>query len=62
MNFLSGELQQPIQDETGMDGVYEIAFHFRPADANGSDATSNNIADASGHLCLLRFRSNWASD
>jgi uncharacterized protein (TIGR03435 family) len=48
INFLSGELQQPIQDETGMDGVYEMVFHFRPADANGSDATPNDIANASG--------------
>jgi uncharacterized protein (TIGR03435 family) len=48
VNFLSGELQQPIQDETGMDGVYEMVFHFRPADANGSDAAPNNIADPSG--------------
>jgi uncharacterized protein (TIGR03435 family) len=37
VDFLSGDLQQPIQDETGLDGVYKIALHFTPVEANGND-------------------------
>jgi uncharacterized protein (TIGR03435 family) len=39
VDFLSGNLQQPIQDETGLGGVYAIAVHFTPAEANGNNTT-----------------------
>jgi uncharacterized protein (TIGR03435 family) len=47
INFLSREIQKPIQDETFLDGVYQIALHFIPADANGNGADSNNVGPTS---------------
>ena len=40
VDFLSGNLQQPIRNETGLDGVYAITLRFTPAEASGNATTA----------------------
>jgi uncharacterized protein (TIGR03435 family) len=47
INFLGGEVQQPVQDETRLDGVYDIELRFTATDAT-ANTTNPGLADPSG--------------
>jgi uncharacterized protein (TIGR03435 family) len=44
-NFLSSDLQQPVQDDTGLDGIYDIVLKWTPSAGEIRDANdSRNVA------------------
>jgi uncharacterized protein (TIGR03435 family) len=57
-NFLSSDLQQPVQDETGLDGIYNIVLKWTPSavEFHDPDDSRNVGAESPGPSLFTALR------